>query len=107
MRVWRHRHWSQGAGRDRSHARKGTLVGYDTEAVCDYYLGEFRALEEQFLRDDAGRQTGSLDLSKRLVELCDHLARRLQELASATRPRDVGATVRAHPLHREVILQSS
>lgn len=82
-------------------------MGDDTEAVCDYYLGEFRALQEQFLQDDAGGQTGSLDLSKRLVDLCDHLARRLLELGSATGPRDVAATVRAHPLHREVILQSS
>src|SRR6476661_6550721 len=85
---------------------KGAPVANETEAVCDYYLGEFGSLEKQFLREEARAQAVSVDLAKRLVYLCEQLARRLLERASATRARDVAAAVQAHRLHREIILQS-
>jgi SAM-dependent methyltransferase len=82
-------------------------VAYETEAVCDYYLGEFRVLEEEFTRVEASGRAVPDPLRQRLGGLCEEMALRFMQLASSSCDHDVAATLRAHPLHREVILQSS
>jgi SAM-dependent methyltransferase len=79
----------------------------DTTRICDHYLQEFRSLEQRFGRDSVRGSTSSTDLAQQLVGLCDEQARHLLALSSAANGREVAAVLHAHPLHRDVLLQSS
>lgn len=77
-----------------------------TTQVCDHYLQEFRMLRNTLSREGVGHSHPD-EVSKRVAALSEQQARELLALASASSEREVAAALQAHPLHQEVILQSS
>lgn len=79
----------------------------DTMAVCDHYLREFRTLQQRFGPEGTSGRTASNRLYRELAQLSEQQARQLTKVASASSAREVATVLHEHPLHREVILQSS